>query len=312
MDMVEVDGLHIGYQRVGYGPPVVLVHGYVGDGPTTWRQQLEALADDFTLVAWDAPGAGTSADPPDGIGMSGYADCLAGFIDALGFDRPNVAGVSFGGALVLELCRRHPGIARTITLVSAYAGWRGSLPADVAEQRLRQSLALADLSPEALVETLLPTMFSATTPPAVVEEFLGDCLRAVRPSGFRAMAEASNVDLRAAATARRRPDVARLWRPGRARPTACRRGHARRDRRLDIGRAAGRRPRVQHGSSCRVQRRAAVVPRRARRMNATTRDWVWPPWWRVLIDLAVVILVVAVWIWWRRRRRTQFPSTTED
>ncbi len=58
-------------------------------------------------------------------------------------------------------------------------------------------LALADLSPEALVETLLPTMFSATTPPEVVEEF-GDCLRAVRPSGFRAMAEASNVDLRAA------------------------------------------------------------------------------------------------------------------
>ena len=45
---------------------------------------------------------------------------------------------------------------------------------------------------------------------------------------------------------------------------------------------------------------------------ATTRDWVWPPWWRVLIDLAVVILVVAAWIWWRRRRRTRFPSTPED
>ncbi len=197
MDMVEVDGLHIGYQRVGSGPPVVLVHGYVGDGPTTWRQQLHTLADDFTLVAWDAPGVGTSSDPPEGIGMSGYADCLAGFIDALGFDRPHVAGISFGGALVLELCRRHPGIAGTITLISAYAGWRGSLPADVAEQRLQQALALADLSPEALVETLLPTMFSATTPPEVLEEFSA-CLLAVRPAGFRAMAEASNVDLRAA------------------------------------------------------------------------------------------------------------------
>ena len=67
----------------------------------------------------------------------------------------------------------------------------------MAEQRLQQALALADLSPEALVETLLPTMFSATTPPEVVEGF-GACLLAVRPAGFRAMAEASNVDLRAA------------------------------------------------------------------------------------------------------------------
>ena len=197
MGMVEVDGLHIGYERVGRGPPLVLVHGYVGDGPTTWRQQLEALADDFTVVAWDAPGSGTSSDPPEGIGMAGYADCLADFIDALGFERPHVAGISFGGALVLELCRRHPGIAGTLTLVSAYAGWRGSLPAEVADQRLRQALALADLSPDELVATLLPTMFSDTTAPDVVEEF-GASLLAVRPVGFRAMAEASNVDLRAA------------------------------------------------------------------------------------------------------------------
>jgi pimeloyl-ACP methyl ester carboxylesterase len=35
MEMVEVDGLHIAYERVGRGPALVLLHGYVGDGPTT-------------------------------------------------------------------------------------------------------------------------------------------------------------------------------------------------------------------------------------------------------------------------------------
>jgi pimeloyl-ACP methyl ester carboxylesterase len=84
MEMVEVDGLHIAYERVGSGSALVLLHGYVGDGPTTWRGQLDGLSDEFTVVAWDAPGAGRSTDPPERFGLAGYADCLAGFLEKLG------------------------------------------------------------------------------------------------------------------------------------------------------------------------------------------------------------------------------------
>src|SRR6266508_6863704 len=121
MEMIEVDGLRIAYQRAGAGPPLVLLHGYVGDGPTTWRRQLEGLSDQFTVVAWDAPGAGGSSDPPASFGMAGYTDCLAGFIKRLGLERPHVAGLSFGGALALELYRRHSAIPRTLILASGYA-----------------------------------------------------------------------------------------------------------------------------------------------------------------------------------------------
>jgi pimeloyl-ACP methyl ester carboxylesterase len=195
METIEVDGLDIAYQRAGVGPPLVLLHGYVGDGPTTWRRQIEALSDEFTVVAWDAPGAGRSSDPPEPFGMAGYADCLAGFVQRLGLGRPHVAGLSFGGALALELYRRHPALPMTLILASAYAGWGGSLPADVAEQRLQQALVLARLSPEEFVGTLLPTMFSEATPPEVVEEF-GASMLAFHPAGFRAMARASAEDLR--------------------------------------------------------------------------------------------------------------------
>ena len=84
MDVVEVDGLDVGFEHVGTGPPLVLLHGYVGDGSTTWRAQLDGLAGDFTVVPWDAPGAGRSTYPPEDFGMAGYADCLAGFIARLG------------------------------------------------------------------------------------------------------------------------------------------------------------------------------------------------------------------------------------
>jgi pimeloyl-ACP methyl ester carboxylesterase len=192
---VAVDELRVGYERLGRGRPVVLVHGYVGDGRSTWRSQLEALSGDFMLVAWDAPGAGASSDPPEHLGMAGYADCLERFIAALGLDRPHVVGLSFGGALALELHRRYPTVSATLTLVSAYAGWGGSLSPARAEQRLEQALALADLPPRELVNTLLPTMFATEPSRAVVEEFVASLL-ATHPVGLRAMARASAEDLR--------------------------------------------------------------------------------------------------------------------
>jgi pimeloyl-ACP methyl ester carboxylesterase len=82
-------------------------------------------------------------------------------------------------------------------LASAYAGWGGSLPADVAEQRLEQALRLSDLPPEEFVGTLLPTMFSEGTALEGLDE-LRAAMLAFHPAGFRAMARASAEDLRGA------------------------------------------------------------------------------------------------------------------
>ena len=195
MDTVEVEGLRVAYERAGHGPPLVLLHGYVGDGPATWRPQLDGLCDDFTVIAWDAPGAGRSSDPPESFGTAGYADCLAGFVERLGLGRPHVAGLSFGGILALALHRRHPAVPRTLVLASAYAGWAGSLPADVTEQHLRQAMVLGDLPPAEFVATLLPTIFGEATPPESVDAF-GASMLEFHPAGFRAMARASAENLR--------------------------------------------------------------------------------------------------------------------
>jgi pimeloyl-ACP methyl ester carboxylesterase len=195
MELVEVGGLQIAYERAGSGPALVLLHGYVGDGPTTWRRQLDGLSDEFTVVAWDAPGAGRSSDPPERFGLNDYADCLAGFLQKLGLDIACVVGLSFGGILALALQRRHAAMSNGLVLASAYAGWAGSLPPQVAKQRLRQALALADGTPEAFVDALLPTMFSKTMPRKTVDDFRAS-MQAFHPRGFRAMARASAEDVR--------------------------------------------------------------------------------------------------------------------
>jgi pimeloyl-ACP methyl ester carboxylesterase len=194
---VDAGGLRIAYERVGRGPPLVLLHGYVGDGRSTWGPQLDGLADAFTVIAWDGPGAGGSEDPPEAFGLPDFADCLAAFIAALGLERPHVAGLSFGGGLALELYRRHPHVPRSLVLASAYAGWAGSLPPAVGAQRLRQALELSDLPPERFAGALLPTLFSASAPPELVARF-ADAVLAFHPAGLRAMARAfAEADLRA-------------------------------------------------------------------------------------------------------------------
>jgi pimeloyl-ACP methyl ester carboxylesterase len=195
MDSIEVRGLRITYERAGSGPPLLLLHGYVGDAASTWHAQLNGLSDAFTVVAWNAPGAGGSTDPPETIGMAGYADCLADFVDSLGLERPHVAGLSFGGALALALVDRHPQLPTSLVLASAYAGWGGSLTPEATDQRLRQALTLSRLSGEELVEALLPTMFHKPPTPTVIAAFERS-LRAFSPSGLRAMARAAAEDLR--------------------------------------------------------------------------------------------------------------------
>lgn len=120
MEQVDVDGLRIAFERAGDGPPLGLLHGGFSDS-RAWRRQFDGLSDEFTLVAWDAPGCGGSSDPPDAFGLADYADHLAGFIERLGHDEPHVLGSSFGSGLALEIYRRHPHIPRTLILCASAA-----------------------------------------------------------------------------------------------------------------------------------------------------------------------------------------------
>ena len=50
MPQTEVEGLRILYERAGIGPLLVLAHGFVGDGRSTWQRQIDDLW--ITVVGW--------------------------------------------------------------------------------------------------------------------------------------------------------------------------------------------------------------------------------------------------------------------
>jgi pimeloyl-ACP methyl ester carboxylesterase len=196
MGVVQTMGLEIAYERVGEGRPLVFVHGAAEDG-RVWRPQLAGLADEFTVVAWDEPGAGRSSDVPADFGLAGYADCLARLIEALDLGPAHVAGLSWGGTVVLELYRRRPGLVATLILADTYAGWKGSLP----EREVRDRVAGVRRMLAAPAGEFDPTRLGqfAGDPPAGLAELLGEIAAAVRPESLRtqlsAMAEADERDL---------------------------------------------------------------------------------------------------------------------
>jgi len=182
----EVDGNRLAYRQAGHGEALVLLHGFLCDS-RCWKHQLAGLSDQFRVVAWDAPGAGSSADPPESFMTADYAHCLAAFLDAIGVERPHVLGLSWGGILAQEFYRLYPDRPRSLVLAGTYAGWRGSLPEEVWTARLAGCLADSAGPPESLGAKFVPTAFTAAASDELRAEFSA-IVSEFHPLGFRLMA----------------------------------------------------------------------------------------------------------------------------
>lgn len=192
--VVLANGLEIAYERAGKGPALVLVHGGAVDG-RMWQPQLAALADEFTVIAWDEPGVGRSSDLPAGFDLADYAHCLATLIETLALGPAHVAGLSWGGTVALELYRRYPELVASLILADTYAGWKGSLPEDEVNARVEGVLRMLAAPDEKLAH---PNLF-AGDPPAEFVPLLDKMTADVRPESLRTevlvMAEADQRDL---------------------------------------------------------------------------------------------------------------------
>jgi len=189
LSFAEVDGYSIAYREAGQGTALVLLHGFLCDS-RCWRRQLSGLSDQFRVVAWDAPGAGASSDPPDTFTTQSYARCLASFLDTIGISRAHVVGLSWGGILAQEFYRLYPERLGCLVLADTYAGWKGSLPEPVWRERLATCLLHAAAPPASLISMFLPGMFTDAVSRDIQEE-LSAIISEFHPIGFRLMSMSS-------------------------------------------------------------------------------------------------------------------------
>ncbi len=100
---------------------VLLLHG-LGSVGQTWAGQAEVLrALDLRGLAPDQPGFGRTPWPGGPVTLARYAAFARQVLDAYQVDKAHVAGISFGGAVALQLALDFPARVRSLTLVNTFA-----------------------------------------------------------------------------------------------------------------------------------------------------------------------------------------------
>jgi pimeloyl-ACP methyl ester carboxylesterase len=117
------DGVGLAVERLGSGPPFLLLHGFTG-AKEDFADHAARFAERFTVVTFDHRGHGAS-DRPDRVDAYSLerlaADALA-VADALELDRFALLGHSMGGMVARRVVLTHPERVRSLVLLDTSPG----------------------------------------------------------------------------------------------------------------------------------------------------------------------------------------------
>jgi 3-oxoadipate enol-lactonase len=123
--------------RMGAGEPIVLVPGLAGG----WRllaPLARQLAQSHEVILSGLRGDRGSSGSARATSIGELADDLAELLEVLRLERPTVLGVSFGGAVALELAIQRPGRIGALATFGAEARFHAGLGAMIARRVLER------------------------------------------------------------------------------------------------------------------------------------------------------------------------------
>lgn len=126
---VETRFLQVGEVRYAYrvvglgeGPALVMLNRFRGTMDEWDPAFIDALAADRTVILFDNVGVARSSGTASPR-LTGWADGAAALIRALGHERVDVFGFSFGGLVAQELAHRDPDLVRRLIIAGSGAGY---------------------------------------------------------------------------------------------------------------------------------------------------------------------------------------------
>ena len=159
MEHVKSLDAEICYEVLGSGPPVVLLHPFPANHEF-WLPAVEALASRYQLLLPDLRGHGDSEVGEGPATMAKHAADLVRLLDQQDIRRAIFMGVSIGGYVLFEFCRRSS--ARVAALVFANT----KAQADTAEgraTRLEAAAQVVEHGTDPFFRSMLPKLLGETT-----------------------------------------------------------------------------------------------------------------------------------------------------
>ena len=112
---VRANGIGLRYYRTGDSPPLLMAHGFYGNG-RCWLPLAADLAAEYDVVTYDARGHGRSAAPETGYDIGNRVADLVSLVQALNLADPILLGHSMGAATVAWTAAEHPDLPRGLVL----------------------------------------------------------------------------------------------------------------------------------------------------------------------------------------------------
>jgi pimeloyl-ACP methyl ester carboxylesterase len=107
------------YEVHGAGPPVILIHGWLGSWDT-WRSTIEAFAGHYRMYAPDLWGFGESDKKRrERFEVTDFINLIPQFMDGLGIAKAPIIGHSMGGTTALGVALSHPEYVRKVAVVGS-------------------------------------------------------------------------------------------------------------------------------------------------------------------------------------------------
>ena len=119
MPKVKVNDITMNYERQGTGEPLILIP-YLAADNACYAFQVADYAKHFTCISLDPRGAGETDKPAGTYSTEGFADDVAGFMQAIGVERAHVSGLSLGAATGLWLAGKYPERVKSLSLHSCW------------------------------------------------------------------------------------------------------------------------------------------------------------------------------------------------
>jgi poly(3-hydroxyalkanoate) depolymerase len=122
---VDVDGVRLRTSVRGTGKPLLLITGLGASLDLAAPFERELARRGVQAISFDAPGIGESTPYRRPRRMPGVARTIERTLDALGYDRVDVLGVSLGGVIAQQLTRQAPQRVRRLVLAATAPGVPG-------------------------------------------------------------------------------------------------------------------------------------------------------------------------------------------
>jgi pimeloyl-ACP methyl ester carboxylesterase/DNA-binding CsgD family transcriptional regulator len=163
----SANGRRIAYATSGDGPPLVLGGWWMSHLELDWREPhlrafVQALGAHRTVVRYDRPGTGLSADGEDPpITLDEEVANLRAVVEAIGEDSVDALAVSSGGPVAAALAADEPSRIGNLILFGSYANGSDVAPPEVREQLVGLVRSHWGLGSRVLSDLFLPTASGA-------------------------------------------------------------------------------------------------------------------------------------------------------